>query len=58
MMFVKHFSEIAKLMTNLLVKEATFDFSELYLKAFNLLKEQLINTPVVVAPDWTLPFQL
>lgn len=45
-------------MTDLLVKDATLDFSDLCLKAFNLLKEKLVSAPIVVAPDWTLPFEL
>lgn len=45
-------------MTDLLVKEATFDFSDTCLKAFNCLKEKLISAPVVVAPDWSLPFEI
>ncbi|KAI3695107.1 hypothetical protein L1987_78095 [Smallanthus sonchifolius] len=28
------------------------------LKAFELLKENLINAPIMAAPDWTLPFEL
>ncbi|PKI53577.1 hypothetical protein CRG98_026027 [Punica granatum] len=28
------------------------------LQAFNLLKEKLTSAPVIVAPDWELPFEL
>ncbi|GJU73706.1 reverse transcriptase domain-containing protein [Tanacetum coccineum] len=27
-------------------------------KAFNLLKEKLVNAPIMVAPDWNFPFEL
>lgn len=56
--FVKDFSKISKPMTNLLMKESSFDFSDNCLKAFNCLKEKLISAPVVVAPDWSLPFEI
>ncbi|CAJ2679650.1 unnamed protein product [Trifolium pratense] len=56
--FVKDFSKISKPMTNLLLKEATFNFSDSCLKAFNCLKEKLISAPIVVAPDWSLPFEI
>jgi len=56
--FIKDFSKISKPMTNLLMKESSFDFSDNCLKAFNCLKEKLISAPVVVAPDWSLPFEI
>ncbi|KAI3784472.1 hypothetical protein L1987_43571 [Smallanthus sonchifolius] len=28
------------------------------LEAFELLKEKLVNAPIMAAPDWTLPFEL
>jgi hypothetical protein len=56
--FVKDFSKISKPMTNLLVKDSTFNFSDSCLKAFNCLKEKLISAPIVVAPDWSLPFEI
>ena len=28
------------------------------MKAFETLKEKLISAPVIVAPDWGLPFEL
>ena len=28
------------------------------LKAFNVLKEKLINAPIVTTLDWSLPFEL
>ena len=56
--FVKDFSKIAKPMTDLLAKEVDFIFSDKCLTAFELLKERLVTAPVVVAPDWSLPFEL
>ena len=45
-------------MTKLLEKDAPFIFSSECLHAFELLKEKLVNAPIMVAPDWTLPFEL
>ncbi|KAK8690121.1 hypothetical protein V6N13_088822 [Hibiscus sabdariffa] len=35
-----------------------FDFNTTCLEAFNKLKEKLVSAPIVVPPDWTLPFEL
>ena len=45
-------------MTKLLEKDAPFDFNEECLKAFNSIKEKLTSTPVIVSPNWNLPFEL
>ncbi|XP_021730675.1 uncharacterized protein LOC110697593 [Chenopodium quinoa] len=34
------------------------NFNEAFLEAFQKLKEALISSPVVQAPDWSLPFEL
>jgi len=56
--FVKDFSKMVKHLNDLLAKEATFEFSDECLRAFNLLKEKLVSAFVVVAPNWSLPFEL
>ncbi|GKB56821.1 DNA-directed DNA polymerase [Tanacetum coccineum] len=56
--FVKYFSMISKPMTQLLIKEAKFDFSDDCKKAFNILKEKLTTTPIIISPDWNVPFEL
>ncbi|KAK1433127.1 hypothetical protein QVD17_10033 [Tagetes erecta] len=45
-------------MTHLLEKDVPFVFDKECLKAFEFLKEQLTNAPILVAPDWSLPFEL
>ncbi|XP_076940564.1 uncharacterized protein LOC143609793 [Bidens hawaiensis] len=45
-------------MTHLLEKDITIDFDADYLKVFEFLKGQLVNAPILVAPDWSLPFEL
>lgn len=56
--FIKDFSQIAKPLNALLQKEQEFDFTPECLEAFHKLKAALISTPIVQAPDWSLPFEL
>ncbi|XP_022872577.1 uncharacterized protein LOC111391570 [Olea europaea var. sylvestris] len=56
--FIKDFSKITKPLSNLLMKEVSFEFDEVCLIAFNTLKEKLTTAPVIVSPDWDLPFEL
>ncbi|GJS38101.1 reverse transcriptase domain-containing protein [Tanacetum coccineum] len=57
-MFIKDFSMISKPMTKLLMKDMKFDFSDDCKKAFNILKERLTTTPIIISPDWNVPFEL
>jgi len=45
-------------MTNLLEKDAPFIFYESCLEAFKVIKDKLVTAPVIMAPDWTLPFEI
>ena len=56
--FIKDFSKIGKPLLNLLVQGAPFEFDDQCLKEFLFLKEKFVSTPIVVAPDWDLPFEL
>ncbi|GJY64344.1 putative nucleotidyltransferase, ribonuclease H [Tanacetum coccineum] len=56
--FIKDFSMISKPMTQLLMKDAKFDFFDDCKKAFNILKEKLTTTPIIISPDWNIPFEL
>ncbi|XP_075096293.1 uncharacterized protein LOC142174405 [Nicotiana tabacum] len=56
--FIKDFSKIANPMCKLLEKDAKFVFDEKCLKAFEELKQRLTTTPIIVPPDWSLPFEL
>ena len=42
----------------LLVKDTPFNFFNDCFQAFNRLKNELVNAPIMVAPDWDLPFEL
>nr|GEV85608.1 DNA-directed DNA polymerase [Tanacetum cinerariifolium] len=56
--FIQDFSKIARPMTHLLEKETPFMFSKECLDAFNTLKKKLTKAPILVVPDWNLPFEL
>ncbi|GJY98333.1 reverse transcriptase domain-containing protein, partial [Tanacetum coccineum] len=56
--FIKDFFMISKPMTQLLMKQAKFDFSDDCKKAFNILKEKLTTAPIIISPDWNVPFKL
>ncbi|GJQ95882.1 putative nucleotidyltransferase, ribonuclease H [Tanacetum coccineum] len=56
--FIKDFSMISKPMTQLLMKDTKFDFSDDCKKAFNILKEKLTTAPIIISPDWNVPFEL
>ncbi|XP_061349940.1 uncharacterized protein LOC133295159 [Gastrolobium bilobum] len=56
--FIKDFSKIAKPLCKLLVKEQESVFTDECLHAFNILIEKLITTPIIMALDFSLPFEL
>ncbi|KAL4315591.1 hypothetical protein AHAS_Ahas15G0200400 [Arachis hypogaea] len=56
--FIKNFSKIAKLLSNLLAADTPFVFDTECLQPFETLKAKLVTTPVISAPDWTLPLKL
>nr|GEV53940.1 DNA-directed DNA polymerase [Tanacetum cinerariifolium] len=56
--FIYDFSKIARPMTHLLEKETPFVFSKECIDAFNTLKKKLTEAPILVVPDWNLPFEL
>ncbi|GKA04912.1 putative nucleotidyltransferase, ribonuclease H [Tanacetum coccineum] len=56
--FIKDFSQIARPMTQRLVKDAPFNFSEECIRAFDTLKRELTQAPIMIKPDWSLPFEI
>lgn len=56
--FIKDFSLIARPLNHLLGKDVPFIFDDKCLHAFNKLKELLTSAPVMISPDWSLPFKL
>nr|GFA24402.1 reverse transcriptase domain-containing protein [Tanacetum cinerariifolium] len=56
--FIKDFSKIARPMTRLLEKDTLFFFSKECVEAFQTLKRKVTEAPILIAPDWDLPFEL
>ncbi|GJV38454.1 reverse transcriptase domain-containing protein [Tanacetum coccineum] len=50
--------EVDKAKINLLEKDTPFEFNDECHNLFNLLKEKLTCAPVIVSPNWNLPFEL
>ncbi|GJZ18130.1 reverse transcriptase domain-containing protein [Tanacetum coccineum] len=53
-----NFSKIARPLTKLLEKDTPFKFDDECRRAFESLKEKLTCAPVIVSPNWNLPFEL
>ncbi|GJS68018.1 reverse transcriptase domain-containing protein [Tanacetum coccineum] len=45
-------------MTQLLVKDAPFNFSKECIRAFDTLKHELTHAPIMIKPNWSLPFEI
>ena len=49
--FIRDFSKVSKLLSNLLMQGVSFEFNEPCMDAFKLLKKKLTLAPIVVASD-------
>ena len=56
--FIRHFSEIAKPLNDLLKKDVKFEWTPACKKAFEELKKRFTEEPVLIMPDHTKPFQI
>nr|GFA40881.1 reverse transcriptase domain-containing protein [Tanacetum cinerariifolium] len=56
--FIQDFSKISQPITHLLEKNTPYIFSEDCIKAFQMLKKKLTEAPILIAPNWDLPFEL
>nr|GFA70744.1 reverse transcriptase domain-containing protein [Tanacetum cinerariifolium] len=56
--FIQDFSKISRPMTHLLEKNTPFVFSEDCIQDFQTLKKKLTEAPILIAPNWDLPFEL
>nr|GEV08840.1 reverse transcriptase domain-containing protein [Tanacetum cinerariifolium] len=56
--FIKDFLKIARPMTRLLEKDTPFIFSKECVEAFQTLKRKLTKAPILIAPNWDMPFEL
>nr|GEY75109.1 reverse transcriptase domain-containing protein [Tanacetum cinerariifolium]GEY75116.1 reverse transcriptase domain-containing protein [Tanacetum cinerariifolium] len=57
-LFIQDFSKIARPMTRLLEKDTLFFFYKECVEAFQTLKKKLTEAPILVSPNWDLPFEL
>ncbi|CAN6544064.1 unnamed protein product [Malus baccata var. baccata] len=56
--FIKDFSKIAQPFCRLLKKEIAFEFNNECKTAFKTLKDMLTLAPIIMPPNWSLPFEL
>src|ERR1700755_397230 len=56
--FIKDFSKICAPLTNLTKKYSKFVWSDLENEAFNKIKELLSTSPILIHPDFNVPFKL
>ncbi|KAH9705552.1 Endonuclease [Citrus sinensis] len=56
--FIKDFSKVSRPLCNLLAKDVPFIFNDSCLVAFDKLKQLLTSSPIIQAPNWSLPFEL
>ena len=56
--FIKDFTKLAAPLFKLLVKDVNFIWEDSCQKAFEDLKLKLSETPILRAPNWTLPFHI
>ena len=56
--FIKDFSRIAQPLSQLLQKEAPFDYGDACKVSFDTLKSMLTTAPIIQLSDWSLPFEL
>ncbi|GJV91335.1 reverse transcriptase domain-containing protein [Tanacetum coccineum] len=56
--FIQDFSKIARPMTHLLEKETPFIFSDECKQAFDELRKKLIESPILVVPNWDYDFEI
>ncbi|GJU44107.1 reverse transcriptase domain-containing protein [Tanacetum coccineum] len=53
-----YFSKISRPMTHLLEKNTSFILSDDCIQTFETLKKKLTKAPILITPDWDLPFEL
>ncbi|XP_042065482.1 uncharacterized protein LOC121808998 [Salvia splendens] len=56
--FIKDFAKIAQPLTKLLQNDVEFEFSDACKAAFQFLKDRLISSSKIRAPDWNHPFEV
>lgn len=57
-LFILDFAKITKPLMKLLEKDVLYNFTLDCLLTFTTLKNKLIKAPIMIALDWSLPFEL
>ena len=56
--FIQDFAKVSKPLTTLLCKDKDFIIHEEGMRAFVMLKQALIEAPILQSPNWDLPFEI
>ena len=56
--FIQDFMKVSKPLTTLLCKDKDFIIDEEGKRAFTMLKQALIEAPILQSPNWDLPFEI
>ena len=56
--FIQDFTKVSKPLTTLLCKDKDFIIDEEGKRAFTMLKQALIEAPILQSPNWDLPFKI
>ena len=56
--FIQDFAKVSKLLTTLLCKDKDFIIDEEGKRAFTMLKQALIEAPILQSPNWDLPLEI
>jgi hypothetical protein len=56
--FINDFSKISRPLYALLAKDTKFEWTDECMTTFNTLKKLLTSAPIMMAPNWSLPFEL
>ena len=56
--FIKGYAQITTPMEKLLTHDAKFEWTHECQRSLDILKEKMVTTPILVVPDWNLPFHV
>jgi hypothetical protein len=56
--FIKGYSQITTPMEKLLKKECQYEWTDECQQSFDILKQKMVTTPILVFPDWSKEFHV
>ena len=56
--FIQYYAKVSKPLTTVLCKDKNFIIDEEGKRAFTMLKQSLIEEPILQCPNWDLPFEI